>query len=253
MYRFIGTIFTLFTKLDEGQKRSCVFARPAVLLSCMLLLGHSTSANGGFVFTLSQAAFEPGGAGSIFVHVTGNGEAVAAIDLQVQVRPLGSVGSSLQITPFAPNELFNDPDYLFFGDSFAQDNFNQAAVDPFTISTADLPNDTFAITDGTLSLQDRIVTTQRLVTRIDFQHAFPMGTDPAAIVGDQFEFIINDQVSSVVDSNFAAVPFTVNGVGIATTAVPEPSSLAMVIVGVSGAISCSLRKRRKSKAVQAAR
>ncbi|TWU08502.1 PEP-CTERM sorting domain-containing protein [Stieleria varia] len=210
----------------------------ALLTSCLI---DSPRSDAALVVSVTQTEFQVGGIGSLFIEVTGSNDLVASMNIQLRVKPLGAVGSGLQLISPPVDAHFDQSAYLFRNNSFAQN----IGLDPVAISTFDLPNDTFSISDGTFNGANANVFGTKLVGRVDFQHSFPALSDPNSLIGDQFEFEIDIASSSFADASFANVPFSVSPVnGIATlSAVPEPTTTMTLLL--MSALGFVRRRRRK--------
>ncbi|MEM6779459.1 MAG: hypothetical protein AAF670_17530, partial [Planctomycetota bacterium] len=176
----------------------------AVGLSCLVLAFLPNRALGAVTVSLTQSGFQVGGTGTLFIEVSGSGESVQQMSIDVRVRPMGSVSSSIGLLETPAAAILDDPLYLFKDNSFTE-GFDPSLL--VNVSTSSGLNDTFNITDSTADLSDVQVTSTRRVGRVDFEHFFPSNTDQASLVGDQFEFEIVS--ASFTDSSFNPIVPTI--------------------------------------------
>jgi hypothetical protein len=191
-----------------------------------------------------DTTLEVGGDGTIDVEISGTGDLVAGMFLELRITPIGGVASSLIFEDPQTVSFRNDANYLFFADS-ANEN---GAFDPRSVFQDTLQQDSFADNDGTSSLSNVSVTASRLLGRISLKHIVPLGTLPDSVVGDTFLVSVigssgDFTETDFVDSDLNAIDFTSTAgtVRLQATAVPEPGSVA--ILTAMGVVAV-YRKRR---------
>lgn len=188
------------------------------------------------VFSLETLPHTSGGTGTLVVVVTGSSDPIAAVDLELEVRPVGSVGSLLQFMQSTIN-IRNDPQYVFAGDSQSE----SLSIESGSISDNLSVSDTASWIDGTASLNDVLVSSRRLVAQFDFKHTFPLGTDPSQVADDEFEFTLN---GSYADSSFAIG--TIGPVSSSVVAIPEPQLATLLgLATLFGTVVADRRKRKR--------
>ncbi|MEM8914004.1 MAG: PEP-CTERM sorting domain-containing protein [Planctomycetota bacterium] len=219
---------------DPGHWRPLV----AAAFVCLVLAFVPNPAFGAITVSLSHSDFQVGGTGSLFIEVSGSGEGVQQMSVDVRVRPIGTVGSSVELLKTPASDVFDDSLYLFKNNSFTE-GFDPSVL--VNVSTNMRPNDSVNINDSAVVGEVQVTSTRRL-GRVDFEHLFPANTDQASLVGDQFEFEIVS--ASFTDMSFnPIVPTIAPSVTLTATAVPEPSSM-LVCLGLGVATTLRWRRRR---------
>jgi hypothetical protein len=135
---------------------------------------------------------------------------------------------------FAP---INDPNYVFFGDSFAY--INAPAVNPASVSADAWVGDSYFVSDSTESELDAIQTGSKLWTTFSIT-GVSAGTYQLRLLSSEYSFSSNTGPNiALTDSDLTGGLITVTG----GAAVPEPSTL---LIGAT-VIGWVARNRRRSR------
>jgi hypothetical protein len=217
---------------------------PTIALTVMLLGLTAPAAQADLIITLGDAFIAPGDTGTLDISVASTGgDTLSAFGMELLITKSPTASSFLQFTTNQPDPT-GHANYVFLNHSAIA---NSGGGLPFF----SLPLDTNYSND-TILAADTYDPSPGYVT-IDSMHSYlgtvqfqiPMG----AMLGDQF------QISLVNDPNFtyfedkngdnltvqAVLGGTVTVAG--TTAVPEPSTLALSVV-VAGGLFVAWRRRR---------
>lgn len=208
------------------------------LLAILVLLVHATSSSADIIVNISSGNIIAGGTGSFDVTVTGAGDDVKGYDFEFLLTPLAGATTTLRFVSPQAESFATDSDYLFFGDSDAVVSSSTIT----TVSTSSLPSDTLNGVDVTDSGGTVIVgATAKLLATLDVLHFLPGATDPGTTVGQSFSVTLAD--ATFLDASNAEILFTSTpGTITIASAVPEPSSLALVVS--LGVLACWHRRRR---------
>jgi hypothetical protein len=172
------------------------------------------------------------GTGFLDIVVSGNGDLLDFYIFNVGIERIGgpSVNSDLQFTVFQPDPQINDPAvaaYYVFNGVQAPGQFASDAGGPV-----------YGATDRAIASVS--VTTERLLSRIQLQHFAGVGFDASNDVYSitpGVTFFDNTPVNPL----FEFIPGTVT---VEATAVPEPSSIALLSLLAGGSV---FYKRRRAK------
>ncbi len=216
--------------MNSSMKTLVLFAA----IASALLTAHPALAT--LNIQVLDATIPNNGTGFVDVVISGNNDNLQGFDFEFMISAIGPVTSSLQFTDPQSDPQLNDlafiPNYVFSGDST---NVNLA----LPMGSVNLAQDTFTGSDSTFSLNDVVVGGTKLLVRLDLGHIVPFGVDAS---GDQFRVELTN--ANFLDSGAAAVPFTstFGTATVAATAVPEPSSMALLSITCAGL--AMYRKRR---------
>jgi hypothetical protein len=214
-----------------------------LLMSLVVLVLYQSSAEATLNVRVLDTTVPVGSSGTIDVEISGTSDLVASFSLELRISPIGAVGSSLQFTNPQTVSYRNDTRYVFVGDS----GNLIGNVDPRLVSNTTLQNDTFVDNDSTNSLANVMVTTPRLLARLNLSSVLPFGTDPSTVLGDKFlvSVVQTPNTTEFLNSVGANVPFIAFGgtASLGATAVPEPSSVGLVVVGLAAA---AYQRRRRT-------
>jgi hypothetical protein len=213
--------------------------------------GCLSSASAGLIVSVSDLTLPAGDTGFVDVNIrSDSGDLLQFFQLELRIEPVGVPGTRLEFTAVQPDPQLTDPDYVFFGDSFAQ----IVGVPVGSVSTAVVPGDTFSGGDFTFSFSDVVVgATDELLARLEV--TADTGLPP--IPGDQFTVSVISANSFFVDSQFSLngqfnpIPFdsTPGTVTIASaTVIPEPASLTLFCLGGLGIAAARHRRLRRRTA-----
>lgn len=211
------------------------------LLLILVLFVDATSSSADIIVNISSGNIVAGGTGSFDVTVTGASDDVKGYDFEFLLTPLSGATTTLRFVSPQSEAFATDSDYLFFGDSDAVVSSSTIT----TVSTTNLPMDTLNGVDVTDSGGTVVVgATAKLLATLDVLHFLPGATDPGTTVGQTFSVTLADATfldASNMEILYTSTPGTIT---IASAAVPEPSSLALVVC--SGLFLCWHRRRRVS-------
>lgn len=209
-------------------------------VSALILAASVASATrcyAGLIITVGDLSLPQGGTG--FVNVTirsdeASGDSLNLASFQFAIDTLGA--TQLEFVDPQPDSQLVDAAYVFAGDSFDDAFFLPVG----TVSTDVVPNDTFTGGDSTLSGSDVIVTTDRLLARLQVTSATTL--PPGA--GDKFTIRLITGPSTSFESTGGSVAFSgVDGtVTISPASVPEPSSFCLLL-GAAAIGVCKMRRR----------
>ena len=190
---------------------------------------YNPIAEAAVVVQIADATIDSGGTGLVDVIITGSNAPLSSFDFQFEITPIGSVGSTMRFVDPQPDPQLSDPDYsmsyVFAGIS---DNVkNGIPVGSVTGGT------TFNGSDGTADLSNVIVSSDRLLARLELESVVPGGGDA---MGDQFEITLT--AANFLNSNGNSVTFSTSPGFV--TVVPEPGSFAVLAVAL-GLLLCRNR------------
>lgn len=183
--------------------------------------------------TVLDTNISAGDVGTIDVEISGDSDLVQSYFLELRITPNGAVNSSLQFVDPQTEDFRTNAQYVFSSDSFNQIN----SFDPRVVSQNTLQNDTYTDNDSTDSFNDVTLTSAtKLLARINIQHIIPSGTLESSVLADTFDISVIGTPGDFIETevfdaigNSIAFTSTAGSVSIQPTAVPEPSSWAMLI------------------------
>ena len=205
-----------------------MFKRMVIVLFAALAVFLVSPVRAALVITVADATVPAAGSGFVNVFVESDqptGDLLQSCGFEFRITTAGATRLEF-ISPQA--SYFSDPAYVFFGDSFDEN----AALPAGTVSSVSVPNDTFVGGDSTDSFSDVTVTNQRLLASLQVT----ANTALPPVPGDTFIVeLLSTGNTFFLDSGFNPVSFgsTSGTVTILqpTNPVPEPSSLALLLVG----------------------
>ena len=188
---------------------------------------------------LASNVFANGTPGFIDVAIRSRVGETHNVSLAAYEFAIANVGSPIGSLEFLSNQLTDEQAnaaYLF--STFQPTgNFTAIANSPISYTGGDFTNSPNAPFPSTL-----VTSTNLLLVRLDVRYVLPANTDSAQAVGSQFSVSLVDANSSFQDENGDPIAFS-STPGIATiTAVPEPSSLLLVLA--VGAAAITLRRKQ---------
>jgi hypothetical protein len=215
-----------------------------------VLLGLAAShASAGFVVNLSDVNVGPGGTGTMDITVTSTtAYTLSSFGLELQIAPIGAPTSALQFNPSTaqPTAPFGNGNYVFSGNSLDQD----FSIPFWSVPTSNpmltaIGGDTDDSGSGYVSIG---ASTTMFLAAVQF-------TAPAgATLGDQFQIsLVNDPDLTFfydLNGNPLAGGYSMTGgvVTVASSMVPEPSSLVITLSGMGGLLAaCYGRRVGKSR------
>jgi PEP-CTERM motif len=216
----------------------------AFAFATMLLGLPASHASAGFVVNLSNVNVGPGGTGTMNITVTSTtAYTLSSFGLELQIAPIGTPTSVLQFDPSMaqPTAPFGNGNYVFHGNSFDQD---------FSTPFWSVPNSNPMLTavggdmddsgSGYVSIG---ASTTAFLAAVQF--AAPAG----ATLGDQFQIsLVNNPNFTYFDDlngNPLAGGYSMTGgvVTVASSVVPEPSSLVITLSGLGGLLGAWCGRR----------
>jgi hypothetical protein len=207
----------------------------ATFAFAIILLGPTaTHAQAGLMISLSTPNVAPGGTGMMDIAVTSSsGDTLSAFGLELLITPVGNPTSLLQFTT-AQIDPYSNSTYVFAGQSF-----NSDLSLPFwglPLST-NYPKDTIfggdsndGSTLGYVTIPPTAGAANSYLASVQFQA--PIG----ATLGDQFQISLVQDPSFTYfdDQNGNPLNYTSTGGQVTIVSVPEPSSLTLMAVALSG-------------------
>jgi hypothetical protein len=183
-----------------------------------------------------------GSSGTVNV-VWSSTQSISYLNTQFVLRAVtGTTDGAVFTATSAPAEPllfhpFNDPNYVFFGDSFAY--INAPAVNPASVSADTWVGDSYFVSDSTNSGIDAIQTGSKLWTTFSIT-GVSAGTYQLRLLSSEYSFSSNTGPNiALTDSDLTGGLITVTG----GAAVPEPSTL---LIGAT-VIGWVARNRRRSR------
>jgi len=198
--------------------------------AAVLVLAGSLRAD--IIVTIGSGTVAPGGTGRVDVFLSSTTslppDSLSDVTAQFDITEVTGPGF-LRFTPTQPDP-FADSRYVFFGNSFDQNN----ALPLFTVFTTITPNDTATGDDNTNN-----------GSSVPLSHSFLLGTlqftaDQALPPGDLFKISLDPKASTFLNG-LTPIPFSSN-VGFIEVVVPEPGTLTLFLAG-GGALWLARRRR----------
>ena len=210
-------------------------------ICCFILIDWCSFASARLVLNVGDVLLNNAGTGVVSVSIDGDADLVAAYQIELQILPVNTVVSALQFTEPQSADFRSSPDYLFADDS-ANVQFD---IDPRTVFTTTLQNDSVFDSDLTASGTARSVDRPMLLGDFNISHILPAGTDHSDFISDQFRVEVRTASTLFLDENNDLVDFIVGRIGVISfQSVPEPSSALYVLASVL-VLACTM-KRKKS-------
>lgn len=216
----------------------------AILPALALLLGLCAPGRADLVITVQDGVIPQAGSGAIDVLISGSGDLLSSFNFEFRITTAGL--TRLEFVDPQSDEQLGDASYVFAGNSLAVDD----GVPIGNVSTTSVPNDTFIGGDSTADFGDVPVTSSRLLVRLNLTAV----TGLAPVEGDTFTISLVPltspgdlgDASFFVDSAFEPIAYTSTSgtvtIGPAAAVVPEPSTLALALVGL-GLAALAVRRR----------
>jgi hypothetical protein len=222
----------------------------SVACSVGLIVGLTCSANAGTLLSIDVADLDviANGTAEVAVTITATGEALNLAGYEIRITP--DAGASSQLRFLEEDEAFLlAANYLFAGNSAALDDGLASSVG--SVSTTNLPDDTFVGGDGTADFGDVVLNGEALLVNLRVQHdAGP--SDPATTVGDSFsielvpasgdsvDFSTGGGNTGFLDANFGTLAFGSNS-GTVKVVIPEPTSIYLCAIAGMSVLGCLRR------------
>ena len=227
-----------------------------VFLGLAIAMIGPAMAEAGVIISIANQTVNANSTFSVDVFASGTGVAGANyFNLELQVVSASTatpgVAGQLAYTTPAVAPKFSNADYLFNGDSVAEDTWaNGAGFTSWSVSTQaqGWVDDTYIFADYSTSGTDLPLTTPRYLTTLSFTAGASASGDYQVVLGSsEFDVAANIPVRNTglnpglfmnTDTNSGL--FTVNG---GSTAVPEPSSALLGGLLLAGSV---IRSRRRA-------
>lgn len=219
-----------------------------------VVLSAAGPANAGLIVSVGNLTLTGGSSGTLDVSISGSGlVSLAGFNAEFLITPLGSAGPLLQ---FAASQT--DPsgatNYVFYGNS----SNNNLGFSPF-LQTTSTKDDTLIVGDSTSNPTHPNITvgSNEILATLTVDSAgtpltdetfsvsvVSLSTDP--LFGTQFFTLDSSLASQMVDYSSTSGTVTISGAA-PTGAVPEPSTLVMMLGGAMGGIICGWARKSKSR------
>jgi len=212
--------------------------RTSTMLAALLLVPVILApAHAMIVIDVGSTNLLPDGTGTVDVLISGDGEALAVFNLLLRITPATGTTSTLEFVDPQTNEYYFDSDYIFSGNP-----------DEPSRTVSALGQELY-IGDYTADFSDVTVTTSRLLARLEIDHEFPVGVDPATTLGDTFTIEVDPDpgFTLFLDSSYNTYSYTSNSGTV--TIVPEPTSLT--VWGCLGLLGLTLLHRSRRRPLRA--
>lgn len=192
-----------------------------------------------WIVTVGNLSLAQGATGYVDVTIRSDaalGDPLNLASFQFAIDTLGV--TRLEFVDPQPDPQLADAAYVFAGDSFDA----AFSVPVGTVSTTIVPNDTFTGGDSTLSGSDVVVTTDRLMARLQVTAATALSPG----MGDTFSIHLVPGLITSFESTGGVINYTsIDGtVTIVASPVPEPSAIVLLLMGVSTVAMWQLPLRR---------
>jgi hypothetical protein len=180
------------------------------------------------ILSVTNLTLPVGGIGYVDVMVSSNsndGDLVNAFNLDLCLATQGQ--TRLEFATVQPDLQLSDNDYIFFNNSFASDT----TIAIGAVSTLVEPNDRFVGGDNTANFADVLVTSPRLLARLQVTADTALPPNE----GDVFVLAVNANSTSFQNGdvvNPTLVGFSVSNTG-TISVVPEPAVLILLGIGVA--------------------
>lgn len=213
---------------------------------CLLLFANPLAAKAEVLVDFQNFVIDAGQTAIVDVLIRSDdlviGDDIGFYDLEFTITAdAGNLpGTQLRFSPSpstayaALGNLTNPNDYVFGG---------AAMGDPFaSVSNGVTPNQVLSVTDFTDDpLPSNVnVTTNQSFGQFSIQHILPVGADPAFAADDQYTISVSGILEDV-DFNSVAFQLANPVITVRSVAIPEPSSLALMI----GIAVIAVRRKRK--------
>jgi hypothetical protein len=214
--------------------------RSATSILFVLLVLGSRPTQAGLVVDIGSTTIT-GPTGSVNVTISSNqpsGDSLQNFNFEFLITPAGATASQLAFLSPQNDSEFSNPAYVFATDSFKIDYNNANPGAPLTMGnlySTNYTNDTFIGGDFTNSGNNVTVTESgALLVTLDFTRL----TEVPPSVGDTFFVsLVNDpNFTYFQDANGDSISYQSNSgtITIGGAAVPEPPSLALLLVALGG-------------------
>lgn len=206
-----------------------MFMRRFALL-ILLIAGSSGAARADLIVTIGDADVAVGGPAFVDVFVRSDailGDFLSGFGFEFRIETAGA--SRLEFVNPQPDPQLADARYVLFGDSLDAN----AGLPVGNVLLKVVPGDTFLGGDSTDSGGNVLVTTSRLLARLQVTAATAL---PPSL-GDTFTIRLVDDPAgsnSFFSNNAGSVPFSSMSGTVTVRSVPEPSSLLLALVAAPG-------------------
>lgn len=213
------------------------------VLWLVLVVGLALPADAALDVRVLSTTIPQNGKAFVDVVISGDGDLLDFYGYILEINRVGgpSLGTSLTFVAPASNPHVNDPavspDYVFDGVSIG---FDGIVDTPTSFISADI------------ATSNVTVSSQRLLSRIELQHFAASGVNAGNdvyLISSPFQVFFFDDGG--VDIAPAPFTFTAGTVTVEATAVPEPSSIALLSC-LAGGIAVAKRRRAKKLLMSAA-
>jgi len=236
-----GAPHTKFTELSREEN-----TRAATITALLLVPLLLAPAQAMILIDVGSVDLLPDETATVDVLISSDesaGELLSAFNLELRITPTGGTTSTLQLVDPQTNAYDLDPAYVFSGSS--------GGLLRMVLSSGSQPGDTLLVGDSTADFSDVTLTASQLLVRVEIDHQFPAGVDPASTLGQSFTFEVVERASTFFYDKSYVAPLSYTSTPGTATIVPEPGSL--IVWSIFGAIGLiALRRRwRSSPAAEA--
>lgn len=205
-----------------------------------------STASAGMIIEIRDTSIAAGQPGTLDVLISSNsGDALALANYAFQITNVGTPAGTLEFADPHPVTSNLDPSYVFATD------LDPAGLFINSQTTADLEAGDFTNSGTGITL----TASPKLLFRLDLLHVLGPGQTEALAVGEQFEISLVqgagtfflDELGNDLTLDLGASKLTGTVTVSDVTAVPEPSSIIMTALGLSGFLSVTRKRRRKAE------
>lgn len=216
----------------------------SVALAFLIIAFAAAPSSASTLIALGDVALAPGGTGTMDITVTSDtGDTLSAFFLQLLITPSAGSSQSLSFTSSQPT-VYDQPNYVFAGSSFNQDNGLPFWYPP-TITT--YLNDTISGGDTSDSAAGYVTIPATAGSGNSFMAAVQFYLQPGTSLSDSFQVSLTSASVLYDQDGNALMDVTSTGGLVTISSVPEPSTLVLgAFSGLSGLVVYR-RKRGRSR------
>jgi hypothetical protein len=199
---------------------------------------YMPAAIGGVMVEIGSATFAPGAAGTLDVTISSSTNlSINSAAFEFLIEPQFGTATQLRFSSPQNDLQLTFPSYLFAAESLKRDGdpvfgIPSSSVGTITTSASGYTNDRFVGSDSTVDLLSSVTltSTPRLLVRLQFVSG-PGLLSP--IEGDLFKVsLVGSPFTEFIDGDFEPIAYSSTPGLISISAVPEPTSIFCLLVGL---------------------